>query len=102
VGPTTRSIADRHHHVNAAFNAGNWLTGGIVRELSMRHRLDMTLALLSFYSRFLWVVGATLYEPLATRTEERTPRETPEEISWLSRRLAAVGATSTGSPRRTA
>jgi hypothetical protein len=56
-------------------------------ERTMRDRLDMTLALVSFYSRVVWVLGAAIYEPLATRGET-----TQEELSWLSRRIAAAGA----------
>jgi hypothetical protein len=53
----------------------------------MRDRLDMTLTLLSFYSLSVWVLGAAIYEPLATRSET-----THAELSWLSRRMAAAGA----------
>lgn len=55
----------------------------------MRDGFSVTLALASFYSRFLWVVGATLYEPFATT---RSDDPAMDETSWLSRRLAAIGA----------
>ena len=54
----------------------------------MRDELSATLALASFYCRFLWVIGAALYEPFANRSTDPAVTET----SWLSRRLAKMGA----------